>query len=953
MGRYTVSMKPRLGAATITSALSKPQNLPKKQVRTAAPLEPEQLVQEVEPPPTKRCKVTIEVVPDDDAPPQTAPSPKSTRRASPDSTSTASSSRIGSQGLYCYKGLFAEDFPDPLAGTPISKERVHPPDLAAYMRACGPMADPDHFEAAELLMTSGLTNADKDRHLKSKKYAGKTPWKHCSAMLSDVDRLVHGPEFKKYTVDLFDGQRPRPQFMVCRDIIEIMRDFFSKTAFKNHIRYKPWRLYTSESKAERVYADMASADWWWDEMLKLIKRGQQSATIAPLIIATDQTTLSIMCGGQKAYPVYVSFGNLDKDWRQKPSKHGTYLLGYLPVDAFEDVLDDDERRRLKVELIHRAMETMLMPLRQASEQGVEMWCPDGRLRRIFPRVAAYTADWPEQNVQCCTSEGGCPICKTAYGDRGQFEDEAELREREETLLALRTYILTKNKFHLKALGLKEVWPWWGDIPDVNLSACVTPDLLHQAYQGMFKTHLVRWMKTIVGVDVLNQRFAAIPPAEGLTRFTKGLATVSSNRWTGRESKGLLAQFLPAVISGLTPEKTQMVRALVDFMYQAHATSLTESDLAEMEDNLRIFHEAKHLLVGPVYEVEGDFNRIAKLHMLRHWTYSIRQLGTPDGYNTEGPEHLHIEYAKVPWRASNKVEPLPQMVKYIHRQEAIRIHRAHLDEYLADGRDGAAEDPEGIEDDAEVGATRDERVQPSLDPEPVYYPDPSRHMAATPTITKIAIQSVMDDYGAPNIIPAITDFLVRRCRVARHNILISPRNEIGIWHKLYLRHPAPPFAPFDPIRRDVVRASPPTRGNDAAWDVALYLEKPNSLYSKNDTPEKHGVQRYRAGRVRAFFHLPAHIRFLHSGPLAYLELFAPFDTSVSPFSKLYSTRSDLGSNGLRRTLVVPVSDIVFACHLIPKFHLLSKGLDLHCHTDVLTHSGAQEHHMAIKSAEELK
>jgi hypothetical protein len=30
------------------------------------------------------------------------------------------------------------------------------------------MADPEYFEAAELLMTTGLTNADKDWHLKSK-----------------------------------------------------------------------------------------------------------------------------------------------------------------------------------------------------------------------------------------------------------------------------------------------------------------------------------------------------------------------------------------------------------------------------------------------------------------------------------------------------------------------------------------------------------------------------------------------------------------------------------------------------------------------------------------------------------------------------------------------------------------------------------------------------------------
>jgi hypothetical protein len=68
-----------------------------------------------------------------------------------------------------YKGLYVEDFPEPAAGAPILDKHRLPPDLEAYMRRCGPLADPDHFEVAELLMTSGMTNANKDRHLRSKK----------------------------------------------------------------------------------------------------------------------------------------------------------------------------------------------------------------------------------------------------------------------------------------------------------------------------------------------------------------------------------------------------------------------------------------------------------------------------------------------------------------------------------------------------------------------------------------------------------------------------------------------------------------------------------------------------------------------------------------------------------------------------------------------------------------
>ncbi|KDN33716.1 hypothetical protein RSAG8_13196, partial [Rhizoctonia solani AG-8 WAC10335] len=381
------------------------------------------------PQPQRTRDVPVEEIPDEDAlprhsagPPSGADSIDSTRPIEPEPRNASATDH---RCLRRYKGLYVEDFPDPTAGAPISGEHVPPPDLDAYMRTCGPMADPEHFETAELLMTSKLTNVDKDRHLKSRKYAGNTPWSHCGAMLSNVDRLAHGPEFKQGKVEIFDGRRPRPGYMIYRDMLEFPRDFLANPAFKFNTRYRPWRLYTSASKTTRVYGDMAAANWWWRELEKLIAKGKQYVTIVPLIIATDQTTLSIMCGGQKAYPVYVTFGNLDKDWRRKPSKQGMYLLGYLPVDAFEDVPDKDERQRLKADLVHRAMEKMLEPLRVASEEGVEMWCPDGRLRRIFPRIAAYTADWPEQNLQCCTSEGGCPICKTEYSERGDLEDEAE------------------------------------------------------------------------------------------------------------------------------------------------------------------------------------------------------------------------------------------------------------------------------------------------------------------------------------------------------------------------------------------------------------------------------------------------------------------------------------------------------------------------------------------------
>jgi hypothetical protein len=126
---------------------------------------------------TKKRKVTVETVPDEDDPPQLTPpipSPQSSTAASQGPISDTSGQPCApaaghrkARRMRGYGGLFVEEYPDSLAGSPVSEDRLPPPDLHAHMRSCGNLADPKHFETVELLMTSGLTNAAKDRHLKS------------------------------------------------------------------------------------------------------------------------------------------------------------------------------------------------------------------------------------------------------------------------------------------------------------------------------------------------------------------------------------------------------------------------------------------------------------------------------------------------------------------------------------------------------------------------------------------------------------------------------------------------------------------------------------------------------------------------------------------------------------------------------------------------------------------
>jgi hypothetical protein len=243
-----------------------------------------------------------------------------------------------------------------------------------------------------------------------------------------------------------------------------------------------------------------------------------------------------------------------------------------------------------------------------------------------------------------------------------------------------SYTETDDLGELHEQGLKPWWPFWAHLAHVEFGGCITPNLLDQLHKGIFKSHLVKWVSFVMKTGVVDRRMAAMTRASGMQHFQAGISTVQ--KWTGQESKEMGMQFLPVVAESTSADLVRLTRAVLDHMYQGHTAQMTEDELEELEEAWREFHRRKNELVrlGAMGEAKF-FNRISKMHTVLHWPQSIREVGTPDGYNTEVPEHLHIKSAKEPWLWSNRVDALPQMIKFIEQQEAIRIHRAHLNTYL--------------------------------------------------------------------------------------------------------------------------------------------------------------------------------------------------------------------------------------------------------------------------------
>ncbi|KAK0492660.1 hypothetical protein EDD18DRAFT_1310785 [Armillaria luteobubalina] len=369
------------------------------------------------------------------------------------------------------------------------------------------------------------------------------------------------------------------------------------------MHYAPEKMYTNEDLKNQAFDEMATGKWWW-AMQKLLPKG---ATVAAIILSSDKTQLSTFSGDKSAWLVYLTLGNINASVQRKPSEQATILIGYIL-------------------LFHDCMHALLKPLIDAGQNGVEMLCSDGRMCLVFPILATYVADYPEQ----------CLIA------------------------VLRDPNITVDALKFKSLSLY--------LPHCNIFHCFTPNLLHQLHKGIFKDHLVKWSTKAAEATKaeVNRRYMAMPRHPDLRHFKKGISLVT--QWTGTEYKNMEKVFLGALAGTAKHNVIVCIHAVLDFIYYSHLELQTDESLKKLEDSLRTFHAHKHVFIDD--GIHDHFN-IPKVHSMSH--------GITGGYNTEASERLHIDFAKRAYRASNRKGYIQQMTKWLTRREADSGHREEVNE----------------------------------------------------------------------------------------------------------------------------------------------------------------------------------------------------------------------------------------------------------------------------------
>ncbi|KAJ7204055.1 hypothetical protein GGX14DRAFT_398364 [Mycena pura] len=451
-----------------------------------------------------------------------------------------------------------------------------------------------------------------------------------------IDTKLPGrPRFKRKEI-IVGGEAYDVYF---RDILECVKALYGDPEFAVHLKVAPERHYADEDQTVRLYHDMHTGKWWWATQIYVkreLEKSKKGATIIPIIISSDKTLLTLF-RNRTAYPV-ISVENL----LVKPK---FFWRKYLPTSKLEHITVKASRRRILANLFHACMSKIVEPLKVPGVHGMVVVSGDGVARRGHPILAAYVGDYPEQLLVTCVKNMECPQCETLAKELGNAPVDGEpdkFRDLEAILDVLATFDDSPAEFgrKCKAAGIKPiVHPFWEGL---DIFKSITPDVLHQLYQGVMK-HLKAWIIETFGSAEIDARCRRLPPNHNIRTFMNGISHLS--RVTGQEHDQICRFLLGIAIDIPLPDNLdsgrliRSIRGLLDFLYLSQYPVHSVETLSQQDDALKRFHDNKDIFID--LGIRSNFN-LPKLHSLRHYTicdWDSSHLSTFELFHSSNISHL--------------------------------------------------------------------------------------------------------------------------------------------------------------------------------------------------------------------------------------------------------------------------------------------------------------------------
>lgn len=267
----------------------------------------------------------------------------------------------------------------------------------------------------------------------------------------------------------------------------------------------------------------------------------------------------------------------------------------------------------------------------AGKEGMEVTGGDGKVCLVFPILACYIADYPEQCLVTCAKYGMCPRCMSeSLGDRGPGPPCTQ----QDTLATISNAVAATTseaqfqrfcKENLVSGGVH--CPFWEGFPLCDIHLSITPDILHQLYQGVIK-HMITWCSSLMDDEELDHRVSTLPPCFGLRHFKGGWSHLC--QISGKECKNMACVLLGCLVGKVPNPVITSYRALLDFIYLAQYPMHDDDSLDYIENALNLFHEHKHILINLGVREYLDVPKFHSMPWFIMWNQSrilVRQITT--------------------------------------------------------------------------------------------------------------------------------------------------------------------------------------------------------------------------------------------------------------------------------------------------------------------------------------
>ena len=605
---------------------------------------------------------------------------------------------------------------------PRSAGRTYGDARGIYQKHRNPDWNPWHpfqnardFELGRWLMDSGLTKAAIDEYLQRGLDDDRcTSFRSADELWALFENLEFGFGSQSWTAFGIESGT-----LWTRNVLQCIQLLLGHLPFGEHTVYSPIRIF--DTNGHRIYNEINTGDWWWDTQ----DRVPEGGTLVPLLFGSDKTHLTNFSGDKAAWPLYMTLGNINKDIRRQSSKRAWVLVALLPVPPKKPGSGEIHMTW------HTAINKVLEPIKDVDLDGPGYsWdCADGQVRRCYPIVAAWIADYMEYVVLARLIGGFCPVCeipKDAMGHESGILRTGDYPRRDK--LRYQRALESGDPQCLKDYGLQsEVNPLW-DFAACDPYHLWQPDILHLLNLGIVKTTMewvIGYMEDRGLLDRFNVRFKSMAPYPGFARFKRSYTEVSS--WQGKEMRTMM-KFLLAITGPLLAERIKTVkceeakalrcvRSLCELHLVVGQWSHSEYTLGLLQNLLQEFYvsksafrdqratDARKKKFNTLWDckltesrdrgwaqarIEREYERLRaevyhfqfpKMHLLSHISDSIRQMGSPDNFSTDVSELLHVEMVKEAYRSTNRVNFEQQMLWYNDRYTGLAYMIQTL-EYLA-------------------------------------------------------------------------------------------------------------------------------------------------------------------------------------------------------------------------------------------------------------------------------